>query len=143
MIQLNVCVLCCCAQSLQSCLTPYDPMDCSPPGSSVYGIFQENTGVGCHFLLQGIFPTQGLSPWVSSISCIAGRAFIHWATWEAQLNIYEDTISVPWWLLVLILLLPGTELTKIYMQFLVAGSLIWWSKVFFWQITVEHIVCDV
>ena len=34
-------------------------MDCSPPGSSVYEIFQaRNTGVGCHFLLQGIFPTQ-------------------------------------------------------------------------------------
>ena len=24
----------------QSCLTPCDPMDCSPPGSSVHGIFQ-------------------------------------------------------------------------------------------------------
>ena len=24
----------------QSCLTFRDPMDCSPPGSSVYGIFQ-------------------------------------------------------------------------------------------------------
>ena len=24
----------------QSCLTPRDPMDCSPPGSSVLGIFQ-------------------------------------------------------------------------------------------------------
>ena len=24
----------------QWCLTPYDPMDCSPPGSSVYGILQ-------------------------------------------------------------------------------------------------------
>ena len=22
----------------------------------------KNTGVGCHFLLQGIFPTQGLNP---------------------------------------------------------------------------------
>ena len=35
-------------------------MDCSPPGSSVHGIFPvKNIGVGCHFLLQGIFPTQG------------------------------------------------------------------------------------
>ena len=35
-------------------------MGCSPPGSSVQGIFPgKNTGVGCHFLLQGIFPTQG------------------------------------------------------------------------------------
>ena len=24
----------------QSCLTPTDPMDCSPPGPSVHGIFQ-------------------------------------------------------------------------------------------------------
>ena len=24
----------------QSCQTPNDPMDCSPPGSSVHGIFQ-------------------------------------------------------------------------------------------------------
>ena len=28
------------AKSLQSCLTPSDPMDCSLPGSSVHGIFQ-------------------------------------------------------------------------------------------------------
>ena len=29
-----------CAQSLQSCLTLCDPLDCSPPGSSVHGILQ-------------------------------------------------------------------------------------------------------
>ena len=28
------------AKSLQSCLTPCDPMDCSPPGSSVHGNLQ-------------------------------------------------------------------------------------------------------
>ena len=32
--------MCVCAQSLQSCLTLCDPMDCSPPGSSVDGILQ-------------------------------------------------------------------------------------------------------
>ena len=32
-------------------------------GSSVHGVLQvKNTGVGCHFLLQGIFPTQRLNP---------------------------------------------------------------------------------
>ena len=32
------------------------------PGSSVHGIFQANSpGVDCHFLLQGIFSTQGLN----------------------------------------------------------------------------------
>ena len=45
----------------QSCLTFCNPMDCNPPGSSVHGESSgKNTGVGCHFLLQGIFPTQGL-----------------------------------------------------------------------------------
>ena len=48
------------AQSLQSCLTLCDPMECGPPGSSIHGIFpSKNTGVGCHFLLQDIFLTQG------------------------------------------------------------------------------------
>ena len=38
-------------------------MDCSLPGSSVHGILPgKNTGIGCHFLLQKIFPTQGLNP---------------------------------------------------------------------------------
>ena len=40
-----------------------DPMDCSPPGFSVHGDSPgKNTGVGCHALLQGIFPTQGSNP---------------------------------------------------------------------------------
>ena len=42
------------------CLTPCDPIDCSPPGSSVHGDSPgKSTGVGCHFLPQGIFPTEG------------------------------------------------------------------------------------
>ena len=45
----------------QSCPTLCDPMDCSLPGSSIHGILQ-NPGVGCHFLFQGIFPTQGSKP---------------------------------------------------------------------------------
>ena len=44
----------------QSCLILCDLMDSSPPGSSVHGDSPgKNTGVGCHALLQGIFPTQG------------------------------------------------------------------------------------
>ena len=40
-----------------------NPMDCSPPGTSVHGDSPgKNTGVGCHFLLQWIFLTQGLNP---------------------------------------------------------------------------------
>ena len=43
----------------QLCPTLWNPMDCHPSGSSVYGNLPgENTGVGCHFLLQGIFPAK-------------------------------------------------------------------------------------
>ena len=45
----------------QLCPTLWDPVDCSPPGSSVcpWDFPGKSTGVGGHFLLQGIFPTQG------------------------------------------------------------------------------------
>ena len=40
-----------------------DLMDCSPPASSVHGDSPgKDTGVGCHALLQRIFPTQGSNP---------------------------------------------------------------------------------
>ena len=48
------------AKSLQLCPTLCNPTDCSLPGSSVHGDCPgENTGVGWHALLQGIFPAQG------------------------------------------------------------------------------------
>ena len=44
----------CRVKGLQSYLTLCDPVDCSPPGSSVHGDSPgENIGVGCHALLQG------------------------------------------------------------------------------------------
>ena len=43
----------------QSCPTLCNPMDYSPPGSSVHGILQERI-LEWVVLLQGIFPTQGL-----------------------------------------------------------------------------------
>ena len=47
----------------QLCLTLCNPMDCSPPGSSVHADSPgKNTGVGCHALLQRTFPTQGANP---------------------------------------------------------------------------------
>ena len=47
----------------QSCPTLCHPMDCSPPSSPVHGDSPgKNTGVDCHALLQGIFPTQGSNP---------------------------------------------------------------------------------
>ena len=53
-------VLCVLSRSVVS--NSLQPVDCSPAGSSVHGDSPgTNTGVGCHALLQGIFPTQGSS----------------------------------------------------------------------------------
>ena len=45
----------------QLCPTLCDPMDCMQPTRFLrpWGFPGKNTGVGCHFLLQGIFLTQG------------------------------------------------------------------------------------
>ena len=54
-------LLCVCLFA-QLCLTLWDTMDCGLPGSFVHGdSLGKNTGVGCHALLQGTFPTQGLN----------------------------------------------------------------------------------
>ena len=47
----------------ESCPTLCNPMDCSSPGSSVHGDSPgKNIRVGCHALLQGIFPSQKYNP---------------------------------------------------------------------------------
>ena len=79
--------ICMHAKFLQLCLTLCNPMDYSLPGSSVHGDAPgKNTGVGCHALFQGIFPTQGLNP---CILCLLQwrRILYHWATRE-DLNTY-------------------------------------------------------
>ena len=57
-----------CAKSLQSCLTLWGPMDCSPSGSSVHGIFQARTleWVAMPFSRRSSQPRDrnpGLLPW--------------------------------------------------------------------------------
>ena len=66
--EVNLCVH---ARSLQLFLTLCDPMDCSPPGSSVCGILQART-LEWVVLLQEIFPTQGSNP------CLL--RLLHWQT---------------------------------------------------------------
>ncbi|CAI9151477.1 unnamed protein product [Rangifer tarandus platyrhynchus] len=57
-----------------SCPTLFNPKDCSLPGSSVHGDSPDkNTGMGCHALLQGIFPTQGSNPSLPHCSWILYR----------------------------------------------------------------------
>ena len=65
------------AKLLQLCLALCDPMDCSPPGSSVHGILQAR-------ILEGvaISSSRGSSQLrdQTQVSCIPGGLFIIWAT---------------------------------------------------------------
>ena len=61
----------------QSCLTLCDPMDCSPPGSSVHGILQARILA---------IPFSRGSFWLRDwtwVSCIVGSFFTGWATRES------------------------------------------------------------
>ena len=97
----------------QSCPILWDRIDCSPPGSSVCGDSQgKNTGVGCHALLQGIFPTQGMNPdlphcrWIlyhlshqgSPYSCTKvwsdGQTFFVWGSKRISLALWVGWCSV-------------------------------------------------
>ena len=74
----------CVLSHFSQCLILVDPRDCSPPGSFCpWDSPSKSTGMGCHALLQGIFPTQG-STCVSHMSpALAGGFFTTSATWEA------------------------------------------------------------
>ena len=65
----------------KSCPTLWDPMDFSPPGSSVHGILQAR-------ILEwvAIFSSRGSSwprDW-APVSCTSRPVLYHWATWEAK-----------------------------------------------------------
>ena len=68
----------------KSCLTLCDPVDCSPPGSSVRGIFQARVleWVALPFCSGSSQPRDQ-----TQVSCIAGRFFTIWATGEIPLDL--------------------------------------------------------
>ena len=76
--------LCMCAKSLQWRLTLGDPMNCSPPGSSVHGIFQARIPewVAMPFSRRSSQPRNRTS--ISLSPALAGRFFTSRATWEAH-----------------------------------------------------------
>ena len=75
-----------------SCPTLCDPMDCSPQPPLTRDSPGENTGVGCHALLQRFFLTEIEPAWLRS-PALADRLPTASITWEApytcNINIYE------------------------------------------------------
>ena len=84
------------ATSLQLCPILCDPVDCSPRLLCPWDSPGKNIGLGCHALLQGIFPTQGLN--LSYISCI-GRHVLYHATRNAPITSWHIklTTTKPTW----------------------------------------------
>ena len=81
------------AKLLQSCLTLFDPMDCSPLGSSVPGILQAR-------ILEWVaMPSSRVSSQPKDQTCITMSAilavgfFINSATWEARHRISITFLS--------------------------------------------------
>ena len=73
----------------QSCPTLCDPKDCSPPGFSVHGDSPgKNTEMGCHALLQGIFPTQGSNPGLLHCRWI----LYHWSHYLISKNCFPHPL---------------------------------------------------
>ena len=102
-------------------------MDCSLPGSSVHGDSPgKNTGVGCHSLLQGIFPTQGLNLDLLHYR----RVLYHWATREARGQTWTYSSGSR----VLIIRSPGKSF-NLFLVFLVFCDIMclgfWWPFFFY------------
>ena len=68
----------CVYRGAQSCPTLCDPMDCSPPGSSVHGIFQARIleWIAIPFSRGSSWPRNQTS--TSYISCFSKRILYHW-----------------------------------------------------------------
>ena len=75
----------------QSCPTLCDRIDCSPPGSSIHGIFQTRVldWVAISFSRGSSWPRD----W-TQVSHVAGRRFTVWATREAHSGIWEAQNSL-------------------------------------------------
>ena len=82
-----------CAQSHHSCLTLCDPMDYSPPSSSVQGILQAKYWSELPCPPPGDLPDPGIEPSSLNSPVLPGRFFTTSTTWGA-LRCVHATINV-------------------------------------------------
>ena len=79
----------CWAKFFQSSPTLYNPMDDSPPGSSVHRIIQARVWSGLPCPSPGDLPDPGIKPMVLTSPALAGGFFTTNATWEALEWVYS------------------------------------------------------
>ena len=110
----------------QSCLTLCDPMDCSLPGSSVHGDSPgKNAGLGCHAVLQGIFPLQGLNPGLLHCKQILFHLSHQESPWNHNYDSYTGTIVVFQSLSqVPLLVTTWTAAHQVFLSFTISQSLL-------------------
>ena len=80
----------------QSCLTLCGPMDCSPPVSSVCGIFQASILEWVAISYSGGSFRPRDQTRVSCVSCIGRQFFTTSTSWEAQVSSTVTRICGPW-----------------------------------------------
>ena len=68
---------CCCCSVVQPCLAFFDPIDCSPRGSSVHGILQAR-------ILEWVAISFSGSFWPREGTLTGKRILYHWATRETH-----------------------------------------------------------
>ena len=79
-----MCLVLCCAKSLQLCLTLCNPTDCGLPGSFVHGILQARILEWIAVSYSRDLPDAGMEHVSLPSPALAGGFFTTGATWEAQ-----------------------------------------------------------
>ena len=75
-VQLHIChIVCCWCVVTKSCLTLCNPMDCSPPGSSVHGISQAWILEWVAIPFSRDLPNSGIKPTSPASPALAGGFF--------------------------------------------------------------------
>ena len=85
-ISVNWCSISCVLSHVWLC----DPMDCSPPSSSIHGIFQARILEWVDISSSRDLLHSGIEPMVSCVSCIGKRILYHWPTKEAHIYTYSQ-----------------------------------------------------
>ena len=79
-----------CAKLLQLCPTLCGPVDQSPPGSSVRGIFQARNWSGLPCPSPGDLPDPGIKDAPLMSPALADKFFTTSAAWEALYYLYQS-----------------------------------------------------